>query len=73
MIWPYIGNVEVMTCGRTERQKDRISTCRFDPSGRKGRVKIQLSAERIRIVGVVAAYVRCVGIEGSKVRKNSGE
>ena len=40
MIWrPYVGNVEVMTDRQTDRQTNRISTCRLDPSGRRGRVK----------------------------------
>ena len=33
-----IGNVEVMT----EPSIHRISTCRLDPSGRRGRVKIKI-------------------------------
>ena len=34
--WPWIGNVEVIT----NRQKDRISTWRLYPSGRRGWVKM---------------------------------
>ena len=35
----WIGNVEAMTDRQTNKQTDRISTCRLDPSGRRGRVK----------------------------------